>query len=199
MAKMAKEIQKYICRCKVWCKKKQSEKTEPHYKTPFSSRWCFAINVHGHHGATSRVRKGRNQYILVMEKYLTWYVITASMPDETAETAANIGKNFILIYWVPEKVFTDQGTNFQSELMDILYKTYRINRLKTTADGPQCDGMIERGNRSLAEIIAIFVSREPTKGSNFLPLVTFAYNTTEHVRTGYSPFYIMSWREAIEP
>ena len=43
------------------------------------------------------------------------------MPDQTAETVARtFVKKAVLIHGVPEKVLTDQGTNFQSELMNVL-------------------------------------------------------------------------------
>jgi transposase InsO family protein len=122
------------------------------------------------------------------------------MPDQTAETVARtFVNNVVFIHGVPEKVLIDQGTNFQSELMKVLYKQYRINRLKTTAYRPQCNGMVERVNRTLADIIASYVSKDPTKWPDFLPSARFAYNTAVHASTGYSPFYLMYGREATEP
>jgi len=59
--------------------------------------------------------------------------------------------------------------------------------------------MVERVNRTLADIIASYVSKEPTKWSDFLPSTTFAYNTAVHSSTGYTPFYLMYGREATEP
>jgi hypothetical protein len=151
-------------------------------------------------GPLTQSGKEGNQYILVMGEYLTRYIITAPMPDQTAETVARtFVNNVILIHGVPEKVLTDQGTNFQSDLMNILYKQYGITRVKTTAYRPQCDGMVERVNRTLADIIASYVSEEPSKWSDFLPSATFAYNTAVHSSTGYSPFYLMYGREATEP
>jgi hypothetical protein len=52
------------------------------------------------------------------------------MQDQTAETVARtFVNNVIFIQGVPEKVLTDQGTNFQSDLMSILYKQYGITRV----------------------------------------------------------------------
>jgi hypothetical protein len=66
------------------------------------------------------------------------------MPDQTAETVARtFVNNVVLINGVPETVLTDQGKNFQSELMNIMYKQYGITRLKTTAYRPQCDGWLK--------------------------------------------------------
>jgi hypothetical protein len=59
--------------------------------------------------------------------------------------------------------------------------------------------MVERVNRTLADIIASYVSEEPSKWSDFLPSATFRYNTAVNSSTGYSPFYLMYGREATEP
>ena len=53
--------------------------------------------------------------------------------------------------------------------------------------------------RTLADLMASYVSEEPSKWSDFLPSATFAYNTAVHSSTGYSPFYLMYGREATEP
>ena len=62
-------------------------------------------------------------YILVMGEYLTRYVTAVSLPNQTAESVAQAFiKNIITRHGVPEKVLTDQGTNFKSDLMASLYK-----------------------------------------------------------------------------
>ena len=75
-----------------------------------------------------------NNFILVMGEYLTRYMIAAPMPDQKAETVMNTFiDSAILEYGVPERVLTDQSTNFLSQTMDTLYKQLGIERLRTTA------------------------------------------------------------------
>jgi hypothetical protein len=197
---MGKDIKEYVKGCEICAKRKAvgANKAPLNPIPPPKDVWqTMAMDIMGPLVESGRER---NQYILVMGEYLTRYVITAPMPDQTAETVARtFVNNVVLIHGVPETVLTDQGTNFQSELMNIMYKQYGITRLKTTAYRPQCDGMVERVNRTLADIIASYVSKEPTTWSDFLPSATFAYNTAVHSSTGYTPFYLMYGREATEP
>jgi hypothetical protein len=197
---MGKDIKEYVKGCEICAKRKAvgANKAPLNPIPPPKDVWqTMAMDIMGPLVESGRER---NQYILVMGEYLTRYIITAPMPDQTAETVARtFVNNVVLIHGVPETVLTDQGTNFQSELMNIMYKQYGITRLKTTAYRPQCDGMVERVNRTLADIIASYVSKEPTTWSDFLPSATFAYNTAVHSSTGYTPFYLMYGREATEP
>ena len=198
--KMGKDIKEYVKGCEICAKRKAvgANKAPLNPIPPPKDVWqTMAMDIMGPLVESGRER---NQYILVMGEYLTRYIITAPMPDQTAETVARtFVNNVVLIHGVPETVLSDQGTNFQSELMNVMYKQYGITRLKTTAYRPQCDGMVERVNRTLADIIASYVSKEPTKWSDFLPSATFAYNTAVHSSTGYTPFYLMYGREATEP
>ena len=51
-----------------------------------------------------------------MGEYLTRYVTVASFSDQTAKSVAKAFiKNIITRHGVPEKVLTDQGTNFMSD------------------------------------------------------------------------------------
>lgn len=66
-------------------------------------------------------------YILVMGEYLTKFMIAAPMKNQTAESVSRTFiKRVVLQHGVPEKVLTDQGTNYLSEVMDNLYKQLEI-------------------------------------------------------------------------
>jgi hypothetical protein len=59
--------------------------------------------------------------------------------------------------------------------------------------------MVERFNRTIADMIASYVTKQPNRWDEYLPYATFAYNTAVHSSTGYTPFYLMFGREAREP
>jgi len=49
-----------------------------------------------------------------------------------------------------EKILTDQGTNFLSEVFKYTYKLLKINTIQTTAYYPENNGALERWHRTLA-------------------------------------------------
>ena len=82
--------------------------------------------------------------------------------------------------------------------MDTLYKQLGIKRLRTTAYRPCCDGMVERFNRTMADMIENYVINQPDTWDNYIKYATFAYNTSVHSSTGYTPFLLKGF-EAKEP
>ncbi len=65
---------------------------------------------------------------------------------------------------------------------------------RTTAYHPQGDGMVERLNRSLLQLLRVYVDKE-ADWERFLPFVLYAYRTAVHSATGVSPFELMFGRQ----
>ena len=54
---------------------------------------------------------------------------------------------------ITEALLTDRGTNLLSHLMRDLCELLGIKKLNTTAYHPECDGLVERFNRTLKTMI----------------------------------------------
>jgi hypothetical protein len=197
---MVKEIRDYIRKCELCAKRKVGgdNKSPLNPIAPPDHVWQFmAMDIVG---PLTPSGPENHTYILVMGEYLTRYITVASMPDSTAESIAKaFYKNIITRHGVPEMVLTDQGQNFLSKVMECLYKQCGIEAIRTSAYRPQCDGMVERANRTLADIISCYVKDNPHTWTDFLDVAAFVFNTAVHSSTGYSPFYLMYGREAREP
>eukprot|EP00731_Ephydatia_muelleri_P014390 Em0008g110a len=64
---------------------------------------------------------------------------------------------------------------------------------------PQGNGMVERFNRTLLDMLATAVGDNPADWENYIHKLCFAYNTSVHSSTGYSPFFLMFGRQAAIP
>ncbi|KZR95539.1 Uncharacterized protein APZ42_010697, partial [Daphnia magna] len=58
------------------------------------------------------------------------------------------------------------------------------NHRTTTAYRPQANGLVERLNHTLADMLSMYVSSDHKNWDESLPFVTFAYNTSRHESTG---------------
>jgi len=56
---------------------------------------------------------------------------------------------------MPEKILTDQGTNFTSEMFKNTCKLLKIEKIQTTAYHPESNRALERSHRTLAEYLLI--------------------------------------------
>ena len=57
------------------------------------------------------------------------------------------------VFVVPECLLSDRGTNMLSHLMKDICDFLRTKKLNTTGYHPQCDGMVERFNRTLITML----------------------------------------------
>lgn len=60
---------------------------------------------------------------------------------------------------------------------------------------PQSDGMVERLNRTLEDVLSKFVSNHQRDWDQHIPLALMAYRSSVHESTGFSPSMLMFGRE----
>ena len=137
-----------------------------------------------------------NRYLLVVQDYFTKWVEAIPLPDQTTARITNALVQLFSTYGMPEVVHSDQGKNFESTLLQQTLTAFGIQKLRTTAYHPEGDGMVERFNRSLLQMLRGYVT-DQADWEKFLPLMLFAYRTSAHSSTGVSPFELMFGRSPI--
>ena len=96
-----------------------------------------------------------NRYVLVVEDYFTKFVNLYSLPNQTAQTVARcLFEDYVLVHGVPERLHTDQGRQFEAEVIQSLCQLLGITKTRTTPYNPKSDGMVERFNRTLIDQLA---------------------------------------------
>ena len=70
-----------------------------------------------------------------------------------------------------------------------------IKKLNTTALHPQCNGMVERFNRTLKTMLREHVSRFGMKWHTHLSSVIWVYRNMLHSSTGKKPLFLLFWFE----
>ena len=95
---------------------------------------------------------------------------------------------------MPDIVHSDQGRNFESMLLKQSLDAFGISKTHTTAYHPEGDGMVERFNRSLLQLLRTYVDTESDWEKHLL-LVLYAYRTATHASTDVSPHILMFGRQ----
>ena len=61
---------------------------------------------------------------------------------------------------------------------------------------PQSNGICERLNGTLINMLASYTRDNQNRWTHFIQMVVFAYNTSVHNATGYTPYFLVHGREA---
>ncbi|GFX08077.1 retrovirus-related Pol polyprotein from transposon 412 [Trichonephila clavipes] len=115
---------------------------------------------------------------------------------EVDEIAKFLLEEIVLRHGAPRVIITDRGAVFRSRLVSSLVDLCNIDHRFTTAYHPQTNGLTERFNKTLADMLSMYVDVEQKNWDEILPFVTFAYNTAKQETTGFTPFYLLHGREA---
>ncbi|GFU54195.1 retrovirus-related Pol polyprotein from transposon 17.6 [Trichonephila clavipes] len=138
-----------------------------------------------------------NKWLIVCTDYSTRYAITKALPTaEVDEIAKFLLEEIVLRHGAPRVIITDRGAVFRSRLVSSLVDLCNIDHRFTTAYHPQTNGLTERFNKTLADMLSMYVDVEQKNWDEILPFVTFAYNTAKQETTGFTPFYLLHGREA---
>ena len=139
--------------------------------------------------------KGNIENVLVITDHFTRYALAYPSKTQTAQATARIlWDNFICHYGFPEKFISDQGRNFESDLIKELCKIAGVKKVHTTPYHPQGNGQCERFNSTLCNMLGTLSEEEKSDWKSYLGCMTHAYNCTKHASTTYSPYYLMFGR-----
>ena len=135
-----------------------------------------------------------NSNILVAGDYFMKWLEAYAIPNQEADTVARIRVDQMFCWFsLPEQLHPDQGKQFESAVIQEICNLLGIKKTRTSPYHPQCDGLVERSNRMLLDMLAT------TTRSHQLFKVCMAYNMSVHASTGYTPFFLMFVRQAKLP
>ena len=140
--------------------------------------------------------KGNIENGLVITDHFTRYAQAFPSKMQTAlATAKLLWNNFILHYGFPFKIITDQGRNFESELIEHLCQLAGVQKLRTSPYHPQTNGQCKRFNGTLLNMLGTLTPEQKKDWKSHVPALVCAYNCTRNAATGFSPYFLLSGRE----
>ena len=141
-----------------------------------------------------------NTCILVIADYFTKWTEAFALPNHTAARVADaLVTEVFLRFGTPRFLHSDQAPEFMSELMTELCNLLEIDRTRTCPYRPQSDGLVERFNRTLIDMLSKFCNEYRDDWDVHLPFVMCAYRSSVNESTGFSPNLLMMGREILLP
>uniref|UniRef100_L7LW12 RNA-directed DNA polymerase n=1 Tax=Rhipicephalus pulchellus TaxID=72859 RepID=L7LW12_RHIPC len=137
-----------------------------------------------------------NRWIIVGVDHLTRYAETAAIPAATATQVSHFMLSHIILrHGSPRVIISDRGRQFVADVVEDLLRLATSHFRHATPYHPQTNGLTERTNRTLVNMISMYVDSGHKTWDAVLPFITFAYNTAQHETTRYSPFYLLYVRQ----
>ena len=185
---MNSDIKKFVRTCELCQKKKVIDlRHEPIHPIPVPS-YPFE-RVHADLCGPLPQTENGNKYIFCVVDAFTKWLIAIPLHEQTALTVTNAFiDQFITKYSVPTIVVTDNGRQFISQIFNDLRKIFSFEHRTTTTYRPQTNGMVERQNRTIAQMLSGYVDKNGKNWDIFLQLVIFAFNSSIQDTTKFSPF-----------
>ena len=138
-----------------------------------------------------------NKWVLVVMDHFTRWQDAIALPDATAPTVASTLDERIFCYMgLPENIHSDQGAQFEGQLMSELCQLWKVEKTRTTPYHPQANGMVERNNRALGDALrTLLLKRGQEEWDLLLPHIMRAFRGTPHSTTRETPKMLMFGRE----
>ena len=141
-----------------------------------------------------------NRYILVASDYFTRWMEAYAIKNQEAKTVARkLTDEFFFRFGPPEQLHSDQGRSFESDVVAEMCRLLGVVKTRTTPYHPQSDGLVERLNRTLLQMLATAVEDKAMNWDSHLRRLCIAYNSSIQPTTGYTPFYLMFGRQVRMP
>ena len=123
------------------------------------------------------------------------WLITKALKNTKSKTIAKwFVDDVILQHGAIDRVLTDNARYFCSEFFEDVMKLISSKHVTTTPYNPQCNGNAEKSCGTVRRMLMHYLNPMKNDWDEYLPKVTFTYNTSEHRITGFTPFELLYGR-----
>ena len=142
--------------------------------------------------------KSGHHFLLVITDRFSKLVRTIPLRNITADAVAQAFiRDWVFVYGPPIQLLSDNGRQFTSRLFTEISRVLGIRNSFTTTYHPQCNGQVERFNRTILAALRHYIDDHPKDWDLFTDALTFAYNTQPHRSTNLAPFELVLSRPPV--
>ena len=137
--------------------------------------------------ALPRTRRGNVCCLVAVDHNSKWMSVVP-LSSKTGTAVAGAMKSRVLTSFarVPDRILSDNGPEFISREFNAVLESFSIDHMYTTPYRPASNGLVERANRTLAELLRN-EDAERSTWDEFLPKIVINYNNSFHSELGMSP------------
>lgn len=175
--------------CHIWakcCENCQKSKISRHIKSPLEEFKKAGRFEHLHIDIVGKLPScdGKEYVITMIDRTSNWVEAESTSSISTESVANILFKTWICRYGVPARLTSDQGKQFDNELIKKLADKFGFTKIRTTAYHPEANGKIERWHRTMKAALMAYGDSNWVK---ILPIILFGLRNAINTETGVSP------------
>ena len=131
-----------------------------------------------------------------MMDHLTRFAVLLPVRNKTVEPVANaIIEKIISIFGPPETLQSDQGPEFENQVIYQLQQILEYKKTRTTPYRPQGNSVSERVHATIHSMLAMHNGIDQSNWAALLPFFQLAHNTSFCATVHEAPFFLMFGRQ----
>ena len=141
----------------------------------------------------------KHRWVLTMVHYATRYPeavpLTSIETTDVVEALVNIFSRV----GIHRQIISDRGSQFTSGLMKEVARLLSIKQLTTTTYHGMCNGLVEKFNGTLKNMLKRMAHERPTNWDRYIPALLFVYREIPQESLKFSPFELLYGRTVRGP
>ena len=120
--------------------------------------------------------------------------------DKAARTIVrHLIERVFSVFGPPETLHSDQGKEFENELVKELQSVFGYKKTRTAAFRPQGNSVLERAHSTVHNMLAMYSNLSFDNWAELLPFVQLAHNTAYSTTLQETPHFLLFGRAAVLP
>ncbi|WVZ89582.1 hypothetical protein U9M48_035963 [Paspalum notatum var. saurae] len=199
--RMKREIAKYVSECDV-CQRIKADHLKPAGLLQLLAvpawKWedihmDFVVGL-------PRTQKGYDSIWVIIDRFTKSAHFIPVKTIYHAKTYAELYiARIVSLHGVPRTITSDRGSIFVSHFWEQQQAALETELIRSSAYHPQTNGLVERVNQILEDMLRACVMTYSTKWYECLPLPEFAYNNSYQKSLGMAPFEALYGRRCRTP
>lgn len=136
-----------------------------------------------------------NRFIIVSVEYASRFAICKAVPRVTSEDILRfLIEEIFCRFGDINEIISDRGTVSTAIVVKETVERFEAKCIHTSSFHPQSNGLVERFNRTLVDMLSKYLDNSQQKWCSFLPLLVHAYKTRVQATIKFSPYCILFGR-----
>ena len=133
-----------------------------------------------------------NKYLFVAIDHFSRFSILVPLKNKSANAVAQVFLDHVICpFTTPKNLLSDNGGEFVNEVLNSLCQLFHINKCTIVPYRPSANGLVERQNRKILNVLRSLVSSNDLVWDTYIPQVAATLNGALHKSISETPHFVI--------